>query len=81
MNTTILRMLRRHDASTVSVHFSHGISYHRLHPFWKVQAVSWPVMVDGYKVTRSARLDWHGAVIKRELRDLLKRVVEAPETV
>lgn len=84
MNTRLLRAIRAPELGSIYWRvpgFSHGIGYHRKHPFWRVEAVTWPVMVDGYEVLRSARLDWHRDVIKNELRRLLKQVAEAPETV
>lgn len=84
MNTALLKVIRAPEVGSAHWHvpgFGHSVSYHRLHPYWKVRAVSWPVMVDGYEVLRSARLDWHASVIKTELRRLLKQVAETPRTV
>lgn len=79
MNTKLLRIIRNPTVQTsrwTVTGFGNGIRYHARHSYWKVPCVSWPVMIDGYEVVRSARLDWHHGVVYRELRTLLKQVAK-----
>lgn len=89
MNTKLLRLIKhpRRLSQVAWVWTVPGninpVVLHKCHPFWKVPAVTWPhrenPTLNG-DIVRGARLDWHRAVVKSELRALLKRVAERLET-
>lgn len=84
MNTRLLRIIHHKSLSHavwLVPGYDHAIIYHRSHSIWRVPGVSWPAIVDGRHIRRSARLDWHRSMIKNELRALLKQVAKMPEII
>ena len=75
MDTTLLRMSRRHpngSRSWIVPGMANSVELIPRHSFWDAPALSWPhIGPDGSEVRRSVRLDWHRSIAKAEIRKLI----------